>query len=148
MEVEKLVTDVLRKHKVVFCFIGKGAAIIHGFPGTTIDVDIFPKKNAENNSNLVDALKELGFDLDEETILNILQGKDFIQFSEPFPMDLVFAPDGIENFEEAEVINIDGIPVLSLRDIIKSKETAGRKKDLMDLKQLKDFERYKKKNKI
>ena len=49
-------------------FIGKTGAILHGFPDTTQDADVFVQKTMRN-----------GFDV-----------------------DLVFAPDGIERFEDAK----------------------------------------------
>src|SRR5260370_26368205 len=51
---------------------------------------------------MVGALRELGFALTETQIADIVRGKDFIQLKNgPFDLDLVFAPDGIEFFEEA-----------------------------------------------
>ena len=32
---------ILRKHDVQYLFIGKFAAILYGYPGTTQDIDIF-----------------------------------------------------------------------------------------------------------
>jgi hypothetical protein len=34
---------------VDYLFIGKSAAILLGYPGTTQDVDVFPAKSAENS---------------------------------------------------------------------------------------------------
>lgn len=87
---------------VEYLYIGKGAAILLGFPGTTQDVDVFPAKSGENGRRIVAALGELGFDLDETTQAEIIRGKDFVQLkSGPFDIDFVFAPDGIENFKDA-----------------------------------------------
>jgi hypothetical protein len=35
---------------VDYLFIGKGAAILLGFPGTTQDVDVFPAKDASSGN--------------------------------------------------------------------------------------------------
>ena len=118
MEVEEIIAEVLKAHNVKYCFIGKGAAILYGYPGTTIDVDIFPEKSLINNQNLLDALSELDFELDDETCEQILKGKDFIQLVNPYPLDIVFAPDGIESFEDAEIEFVKGLPVLSLDGIM------------------------------
>lgn len=146
MEVEEIISEVLNKNGVKYCFIGKGAAILQGYPGTTIDVDIFPQKSLDNCKRLIESLSELKFELDEETNQAILEGKDFIQLSNPYPLDIVFAPDGIENFEDAEIVNLEGLPVLSLKDIIKSKESSGREKDKQDLEYLKLFKKHKDSN--
>ena len=71
--------------------------------------------------------------------------KDFIQLRNgPFDIDLVFAPDGIESFEQAwkRHIDVDGFPVCHLDDIIRSKEKANRVKDRESLPRLRSFRDY------
>ncbi len=65
--IDKLIrlVEVFNKWGVKYLFIGKGAAILYGYPGTTQDIDIFPKKSEENCKNLVGALKELEFIIDQ-----------------------------------------------------------------------------------
>ena len=119
-----------------YLFIGKGAAILLGFPGTTQDVDVFPAKNADNGRRLVTAVRKLGFMIDDTVERDIIAGKDFIQLTDgPFDLDIVFAPDGIENYTEAKRRAVtDGIfPVANIRDIIASKKASNRMKDRMDL---------------
>ena len=137
------VAEVFAKHKVEFMFIGKSGAIILGFPAATQDVDLFPKKSEENGARLIEALRELEFEIDEATANKIIKGVDFVQLKQgPFDLDLVFAPDGIDSFEEAEkrMIIIEGFPVANIRDIIASKRASGREKDLNDLPLLEDFQ--------
>ncbi|CAN5304742.1 hypothetical protein BH23VER1_BH23VER1_15020 [soil metagenome] len=127
---------------VDYLFIGKSGAILLGFPGTTQDVDVFPAKSEENGSRIVAALLELGFDLDANTQAEIVRGKVFVQLKTgPFDLDLVFAPDGIETYEEAKsrAVHEDIFPVANLRDIIASKKASGRAKDLLDLHLLELF---------
>lgn len=50
---------------VDYLFIGKGGAILLGFPGTTQDVDVFPAKDADNGRRLVTAVRQLGFMIDD-----------------------------------------------------------------------------------
>jgi hypothetical protein len=136
------VTEVFAKYKIEFMFIGKSGAIILGFPAATQDVDLFPKKSKENGERLVIALRELEFEIDDEIAQNIIRGVDFVQLKQgPFDLDLVFAPDGIESFDEAKkrMIVIEGFPVANIRDIIASKKASGREKDLLDLPLLEDF---------
>lgn len=127
---------------VEYLFIGKSAAILLGYPGTTQDVDVFPAKSAQNGQRMVKALLGLGFTLDENTQTEIIRGKDFIQLKDgPFDLDLIFAPDGIESFAEAKsrYIQEDVFPVANLRDIIASKKASGRMKDRLDLHLLELF---------
>lgn len=128
--------------QVDYMFIGKSGAILLGYPGTTQDVDVYPRKDQENGRRIVAALIELGFAIDERLQDEIIGGKDFVQImSGPFDIDLVFAPDGIENYEEAKrrMDVSSGFPVLSIRDIIASKRAAGRARDAVELPLLEAF---------
>lgn len=127
---------------VEYMFIGKSAAILLGFPGTTQDVDIFPEKTPENGKRIVGALRALGFNVTEALETDVIRGKDFVQITDgPFDLDLVFAPDGIETYAEArERRRMEGpFPVADIRDIIASKKAAGRPRDLRDMDLLEAF---------
>ena len=124
---------------VDYLFIGKGGAIILGFPGTTQDVDVFPAKDPDNGQRLVTTVRQLGFTIDDTVERDIIAGKDFIQLTDgPFDLDIVFAPDGIENYDEAKRRSVkEGIfPVANIRDIIASRKASNRMKDRMDLQLL------------
>jgi hypothetical protein len=143
--------EVFEKHKIRYLFIGKGAAVLYGYPGTTQDIDIFPEKTEANCKNLLDALKDLGFEMDKQLEEAIASGKDFIQIrGGPIPLDLVFAPDGIESFSRAEMRKavIDGkFPCASIDDIIESKRAAKRQRDKEELPRLEAFREELKKRK-
>jgi hypothetical protein len=127
---------------VEYLFIGKSGAVIHGYPGTTQDVDIFPRKSPENGKRLVRGLRKLRFKLDASTCDAILRGKDFVQIrSGPFDIDIVFAPDGIKSFDEAlrRSVMIGPFPVAHIEDIIRSKAAAKRQRDLLELPLLREF---------
>ena len=133
---------VFRKHRVRYLFLGKSGAILHGFPDTTQDADVFVEKSPANGRALVAALLDLGFPLTEPHRAEILSGKDFVQLRYgPFDLDLVFAPDGIETFDEADRrgSSVEGIRVCHIDDIIRSKEASGRVKDRESLPRLKAF---------
>lgn len=136
------VAEAFSKHGVEFMFIGKSGAILLGYPSTTQDVDLFPRKDRENGERIVRALHELDFEITDEIRTNIINGVDFVQLKTgPFDLDLVFAPDGIDSFDDAKkrMLTIDGFPVANIRDIIASKKASGREKDLLDLPLLEDF---------
>jgi len=127
---------------VQYLFLGKGGAILLGYPGATQDVDIFPARSPENGRRIVAALRKIGFDLSPELEREIVAGKDFVKIkSGPFDVDLVFAPDGIKDFAEAKARSlVEGIfRIANLRDIIASKRASGRQKDLVDLPLLENF---------
>jgi len=141
-EQARLVADAFARHGVEYLFIGKGGAILLGYPGATQDVDVFPRRSEENGRRIVAALLELGFALSATDQAEIVRGKDFVQIgSGPFDIDLVFAPDGIESFDKAlrNAERVENFPVMGLADIIASKRAAGRKRDLVELDLLEEF---------
>ncbi len=144
------ISRVFKKYDVRFLFIGKSGAIILGFPDTTQDADLFVEKSRANCETIVRALLELGFPLKAKEQEEIRQGKDFVQIREgPFDLDLIFAPDGLETFQEAEArsLEIEGLPVCHIDDIIRSKEATGRVKDRESLPRLKAFRDWRAKQK-
>ena len=139
------IRDVFTRHAVRYLFIGKSGAILLGYPDTTQDADLFLEKSPANGSSAARALRDLGFALTDDQAAEIERGKDFVQLkSGPFDLDLVFAPDGIENFEQAwrRRVDVEGFPVCHPDDIIHSKEAAGRVKDREVLPRLRAFRDY------
>jgi hypothetical protein len=139
------IRDVFARHNVRYLFIGKSGAILLGFPDTTQDADLFAEKTPANSEAIANALTELGFALAADQADEIRRGKDFVQLKNgPFDLDLIFAPDGIETFEEAwgRHIEVDGFPVCHPDDIVASKEAANRVKDRESLPRLKAFRDY------
>src|SRR5688572_17725347 len=139
------IRDVFSRHGARYLFIGKSGAILLGFPDTTQDADLFVEKTPENAAALVAGLRELRFALTDSQADEILRGKDFIQLKNgPFDLDLVFAPDGLEHFEDAwrRRVEVEGFPVCHPDDIIRSKEAANRVKDRESLPRLRAFRDY------
>lgn len=139
------IRDALARHGVLYLFIGKSGAILLGFPDTTQDADLFVAKGEENGHALVAALRELGFALSSEQAGEIERGKDFVQLKNgPFDLDLVFAPDGIERFDDAWArhVDVEGFPVCHIDDIIASKQASNRQKDRESLPRLRSFREY------
>jgi hypothetical protein len=139
------VRDVFARHGVRYLFIGKSGAILLGFPDTTQDADLFVEKSPANCAALVTALRELGFALSEPQADEIRRGKDFIQLKNgPFDLDLVFAPDGLERFEDSwrRRVEVEGFPVCHIDDIIASKAATNRVKDRESLPRLRSFREY------
>jgi hypothetical protein len=136
------IATAFQKAGVDYLFIGKGGAILLGFPGTTQEVVVFVPRSGENSDRLIAALRELGFEIGERLAQEVCTGKDFVQIkSGPFDVDLVFAPDGIESFAAARArsVTVDAFTVASIRDIIASKRASNRQKDLIDLPLLEAF---------
>ena len=139
------IRDALARHQVRYLFLGKSGAILLGFPDTTQDADLFVDRSPQNGRALVEALRELGFALTDPQAEDIERGKDFVQLKNgPFDLDLVFAPDGIERFEDAweRHVEVEGFPVCHLDDIIASKAATNRVKDREALPRLRSFREY------
>ncbi|MDB5319300.1 MAG: hypothetical protein JWN40_931 [Phycisphaerales bacterium] len=139
------VRDALSRHRVRYLFLGKSGAILLGFPDTTQDADLFVERDRNNGRALVAALGDLGFVLSGELAEQIERGKDFIQLKDgPFDLDLIFAPDGIERFDDAwqRHVEVNGFPVCHPDDIIASKRAANRAKDRESLPRLESFRDY------
>ncbi|HUQ71782.1 MAG TPA: hypothetical protein VM165_19790 [Planctomycetaceae bacterium] len=130
---------------VRYLFLGKSGALLLGYPDTTQDADLYLDRSPENGRAAVLALRQLGFTLDAQQVAEIERCKDFVQLKNgPFDVDLVFAPDGIEQFEDAwrRHIDVEGFPVCHPDDIINSKRAANRQKDRESLPRLEAFRDY------
>jgi hypothetical protein len=139
------IRDAFAARGVRYLFLGKSGAILLGFPDTTQDADVYVEKSSENGKAIVEALISLGFMLTAEQVAQVHRGKDFVQLKNgPFDLDLIFAPDGIEQFDEAwqRRVEVEGFPVCHLDDIIASKQASGRAKDRESLPRLIAFREY------
>lgn len=139
------IRDAFVRREVRYLFIGKSGAILLGYPDTTQDADLFVDKSPINGLAIVAALRELGFPLTDSEAEQIECGKDFVQIrTGPFDLDLVFAPDGIERFDDAWArrVDVEGFPVCHPDDIIASKAAANRVKDRESLPRLRAFRDY------
>jgi hypothetical protein len=139
------VRDAFTRHGVRYLFLGKSGAILLGYADTTQDADVYVEKSPTNGEALVRAIIEIGFTLSDEEQSQIRRGKDFIQLKNgPFDLDLIFAPDGIERFDDAwnRRVEVEGFQVCHIDDIIESKRAANRAKDRESLTRLESFRAY------
>jgi len=139
------IRDAFDRHHVRYLFLGKSGAILLGYADTTQDADVYVDKTPTNGRAIVVALRDLGFAVTDERAAEIERGKDFVQLKDgPFDLDLVFAPDGIKNFDDAwsRRIEVEGFHVCHIDDIIASKEASGRQKDRESLPRMRVFREY------
>lgn len=139
----------LERHGVRYVVIGAIAAIAQGYPLATEDLDITPENELDNLERLAAALEELGArlrvpgGLTEGVPLPIdprllAQSDLWSLTTDAGDLDLVFTPAGTAGYSDLrrDALELDlGVSVLvaSLRDVIRSKEAAGRPKDLAQL---------------
>jgi hypothetical protein len=139
------IRDAFHARGVRYLFIGKSGAALLGFPDAGQVVELFVEHSRENCRAMVAALRDMGFGLTDEQVAEIERGKDYIQLNNgPFDLDLVFAPDGIEPFDDAwsRRGEIEGFYVCHLDDIIASKTDTHRAKDIESLPRLRSFREY------
>ena len=140
------IVAALHRHDVAYILVGGFAAVAHGAPYITNDIDITPKDDLENLARLSEALEELharvrGDHEGRETFAfghdaASLRGRRVLNLTtDAGNLDLTVVPAGTSGYEDlrrdAIEISIDGIPVrvASLADVIRSKAAADRPKD-------------------
>lgn len=130
-------------HEVEFCVIGAVAAWLQGSPAVTLDLDVMPRRDLDNADRLAAALNSLGVrDREGGGPLN-LEGADFLAWrTQRFdtgagPLDVVPLAAGIGGFEEVATVELAlgeiTVRVLTLDEVIASKEKLGRPKDVAAL---------------
>jgi len=140
---------VLEEHGVRCILIGGFAAVIHGSPYVTTDVDIVPAVDRENLQRLSDALRGLhakvwtssepdGVPFDHSAS-SLADARIWNLVTDFGRLDLTFQPSGTQGYEDLArdathlaILDV-GVDVASLADIIRSKEAAGREKDRLVL---------------
>ncbi len=140
----------LNRHGVHYVVIGALAAQLQGAPiPRTMDIDITPAADSENLQRLSDALHELGAKIRTAAVPEglpydhdgvSLSRARIWNLSTPFgEFDLSFVPSGTQGYDDlvrhAQVMESYGqtVPVADLDDVIRSKEAAGRPKDILHL---------------
>jgi hypothetical protein len=141
--------QVLEEHGVRSILIGGFAAVIHGSPYVTTDIDVVPDSDPDNLERLSDALRAMNarvwtasepegipFDHDAASIANV---RVWNLVTDLGRLDVTFEPSGTSGYEDlahgAIHLEIMGtrVDVASLADIVRSKEAAGREKDRLVL---------------
>ena len=135
--------------EIEFVLIGGVAATLYGSNLRTGDVDICPRRTPENLDRLAAALIQMDARVRAEGVPGgvpfapdgpFLNTVELLNLTTRFgDFDLTFQPIGTAGFDELwsdrvmfELEDIT-VPVASLADIIRSKEAAGRAKDLQQL---------------
>lgn len=135
----------LLRHEVRFVVIGGFAAVVHGSPFPTEDLDITPDVGLDNLARLSGALHDLGakvrtqgipeglpFDHDAESLAAAGVWNLTTRFGD---LDISFVPTGTTGYsdliKDATAVSARNvrIPVASLADVIRSKQAANRPKD-------------------
>ena len=143
------ILEILAKHEVRYVLVGGFAAVIHGSPYVTTDLDVVPRPDRRNLENLSGALRELrarvwtstepgglAFDHDAESIART---PVWNLVTDHGRLDIALRPSGTEGYDDLvrdavhlEILGVE-VDVASLADVVRSKEAAGREKDRLVL---------------
>lgn len=136
--------DVFRsfqKHEVKYLIIGGIASVLHGVPRATFDLDILVEATTDNASHLLDALLEAGLGTASLTNVEEFLSNEITIFQDRVRIDVQLSTPGL-NFQTAwkrkEIMEYQGqvFYVVSKKDLISSKQAAGRDIDLEDVRLL------------
>jgi len=128
----------LNVHRVEFVIIGATAFPIHGYARATLDIDIFIRPESQNAAQLLEALKDFGYDVSDITLEDLLTKKVLIRQYlvetdiHPFVSGVTF--DQVWMNRVSGTYGNERVFYASLDDLITMKQVAGRPKDLEDLK--------------
>ncbi|HEX8845909.1 MAG TPA: DUF6036 family nucleotidyltransferase [Pyrinomonadaceae bacterium] len=130
-----------QRHNVRYLVIGGIAAVLHGVPRATFDLDILIEASPENAQQLLDAPTEANFATATMIDAGELLAHEITVFKDRVRIDVQTSTPGIK-FEDAwrkKVIMTyqgQGFYVAAKEDLIASKRAAGREKDLEDVRML------------
>lgn len=140
----------LERRNVSYVLIGAAAARVAGAPVVTEDIDVTPASDRENLERLAAALHELGarlrtstdpkgvpFPVDAEMLAS---AEMWTLTTSAGDLDIHFRPAGTRGYDDLRreasrerLARGLTVAVASLRDVIRSKEAAGRDKDIAQL---------------
>ncbi len=132
---------LLNDHEVEYLLLGGYAVAYHGFPRTTLDMDIWIANTSENAEKMICVMRVFGFT--GEISPQFFRTADSVvrMGVPPMKIEVMTHASGVtfgECFPRKTVDTIDGVRVnvISLADLRSNKTAAGRFKDLDDLEHL------------
>jgi hypothetical protein len=136
----------LHVHDVRYVVIGGIAAIVHGVPRTTFDVDLLIEASEPNAARLLKALEAAGIDSAALTTPQQLLAHEITIFKDVVRVDVQTSTPGVsfaDAWHRRVEREVSGVPywILSKPDLIAAKRAAGRPKDLEDVRVLESGDR-------
>lgn len=126
-------------HEVEFCVIGAVAAWLQGSPAVTLDLDVMPRRDLDNADRLAAALNRLEARHAGDKAPAELEGADFLEWraqrfdTNAGPLDVIPDAAAIGAFEDVATIELAlgdfSVRVITIDEVIASKEELGRPKD-------------------
>ena len=131
----------LNRLKVKYVVIGGVAAVVHGVPRATFDLDLLIEATSENATRLLRAFEEAGLMTATLTTAERLLANEITIFRDWLQVDVQTLTPGLRfttAWKNRQSIRAGGvsIPFASRNDLIRSKRAAGRPVDLEDVRLL------------
>jgi len=132
------ILQALAEHEVPYLLVGGMAAVAHGWPGATADVDLLAAHDDEARAALAAALTDLGAVAErfDGSGASLLRSTAWSFETDAGPVDVLFVlePRGtyrelVAGRVEAEAFGVV-VPLIGLDDLIRVKQELGRPKDL------------------
>ncbi len=129
------------RHDVHYLIIGGIAAVLHGVPRATFDLDVLVEATEDNVAKLLRALEDAGFGTAALVDPHEVLSNEITIFKDRVRIDVFTSVPGI-GFHEAwarrETKSFQGqdLFVTSKLDLVRSKRAAGRDRDLEDVRLL------------
>jgi hypothetical protein len=137
----KAVFASFQRHDVRYVVIGGIAAVLHGVPRATFDLDILIDSTPSNSQKLLAAMMEAGLGTAELISPEEILAHEITIFQDRVRIDVQTRTPGLvfsEAWERRETMEYQGqkFYVVSKEDLIASKKAAGRTVDLEDVRLL------------
>ncbi len=137
--------ELLNAYQVNYLIVGGYAVGFHSRPKFTQDLDVWIERSQANAKKVLSVLNDFGFGELDITINDLANPDMIIQLGNaPLRIDLITELSGL-SFSEAYSQKVKGNYLgvdtyfISQEDLIKNKSTAGREKDLEDIKWIKKY---------
>ncbi len=140
---------LLNQHKVTYMVIGGYALAFHGKPRHTGDLDIWIDLSDDNAEKMVNVINDFGMASLGLQKIDFLQKGGITQIGyPPLRIDILNEIDGVDfsaAYSNKLIIDIEGLQAnyIGLNDLIKNKQTSGRKQDLTDVNALNKLKKKK-----
>ena len=137
--------DILRAfsaEKVEYLLVGAYAMAAHGYPRSTLDIDLWIMRSPDNAAAVMRALQQFGAPLNDLTAEDLQKDDTIFQIGvAPRRIDIITGVTGLdfqEAYKRSRMVEIEGIEVRipSINDLIRNKRATGRTKDLANAEAL------------
>lgn len=137
----KAVFESFHKYEVKYVVIGGIAAVLHGIPRATFDLDILIEATQENAHRLLEALLNAGLGTASLTSVDEVLSNEITVFKDRVRIDVQTSTPGLsfqDAWERRQTMDYQGQTffVVSSDDLISSKRASGREVDLEDVRLL------------